>query len=473
MSQEVVAIFDVGKTNKKFYLFNRQYEPVFESSERFEEVKDEDDFPCDDLPRLRDWIKFEFKEISKNPAFDVKAINFTAYGASLVHLNEKGYPVTPLYNYLKPLPEDVARQFYEKYGHQDDFAIRTASPAMGMLNSGLQLYWLKYKRPALFQEVKTTLHFPQYLSYLIVKKAFSEITSIGCHTALWDFQKNRSHDWVYAENLNHLFPPVVSTSSVETIQYKRKNILCGVGIHDSSAALVPYLIGLDSTFMLMSSGTWIITFNPFSEVPLTVEDLKRDCLQYMNYRGTPTKASRIFLGNEHDHSEKRIATHFNKSEKYHKSVVLDKTIIERLLANPFRKRKFFPQTMHKTGPLPDLNGPEVDLSVFNSYEEAYHQLVLDLVYLQALSLTLAKGSTDIEKVMITGGFCDNTLFMQLLASYFPEMNFYTSTLKRATAVGAALVLHRHWNDTQTLDHLFDFEKIDPLDLKGLRQYQLT
>jgi sugar (pentulose or hexulose) kinase len=168
-----------------------------------------------------------------------------------------------------------------------------------------------------------------------------------------------------------------------------------------------------------------------------------------------------------------MAAYFNKSEKYHKSVVLDKNIIERLLANPFRKRKFFPQTMHKTGPLPDLNGPEVDLSVFNSYEEAYHQLLLDLVYLQALSLTLAKGSTDIEKVMITGGFCDNTLFMQLLASYFPEMSFYTSTLKRATAVGAALVLHRHWNDAQTLDHLFDFEKIEPLDLKGLRQYQLT
>ena len=473
MSQEVIAIFDIGKTNKKFFLFNRRYEVVFERSQRFEEVEDEDGFPCDNLPGLRDWIRYEFKEISKNPEFDVKAINFTAYGASLVHLNDKGYPVTPLYNYLKPLPDDVAQQFYEKYGQQDDFAIRTASPAMGMLNSGLQLYWLKYKKPALFEQIKTTLHFPQYLSYLIVKKAFSEITSIGCHTALWDFQKDSSHAWVYAENLHHLFPPVVSSSSVEIFKYKKKNIMCGVGIHDSSAALVPYLMGVDAQFMLMSTGTWIITFNPFSEDPLTIEDLRRDCLQYMNYRGTPTKASRIFLGNEHDHQEKRIAAYFHKPEKHHQSVVLDKTIMERLLSNPLKKRKFYPQTMHKTGPLPDLTGPEVDLSVFNTYEEAYHQLVLDLVFVQAISLALAKGKTEIEKVFISGGFCKNTLFMQLLASYFPEMNFYTSTLDKATAVGAALVLHRHWNDNESLDHLFNFEKIEALTLKGLHQYQLT
>ena len=473
MSQEVIAIFDIGKTNKKFFLFNRQYETVYESSRRFEEIEDDDGYPCDDLPGLRDWIKHEFREISKNPAFDIKAINFTAYGASLVHLNDKGIPVTPLYNYLKPLPEAIARQFYEKYGQQDDFSIRTASPVLGMLNSGLQLYWLKYEKPEVFAQIKTTLHFPQYLSYLIVKKAFSEITSIGCHTALWDFHNDRSHDWVYNENLHHLFPPVVSTSSAETIRYKKKDILCGVGIHDSSAALVPYLVGVDARFMLMSTGTWIITFNPFSEDPLTVEDLRRDCLQYMNYKGMPAKASRIFLGNEHDHHEKRLAAHFNKSVKYHHSVVLDKSMMEQLLANPMKKKRFFPQTMHKTGPLPGLEGPEVDLSEFDSYEEAYHQLVLDLVFLQAISLKLAKGSTDIEKVFISGGFCQNTLFMQLLASYFPEMNFYTSTLEKATAIGAALVLHRHWNDNQPLGHLFNFEKIEPIALNGLQQYQLT
>ncbi len=472
MSQEVIAIFDIGKTNKKFFLFNRQYETVFESSRRFEEIEDEDGFPCDDLPGLHEWIKYEFREISKNTDFDIKAINFSAYGASLVHLNDKGVPVAPLYNYLKPLPEDIARQFYETYGQQDDFAIRTASPAMGMLNSGLQLYWLKYKKHEVFQQIKTTLHFPQYLSYLITKKAFSEITSIGCHTALWDFQKDRSHDWVYAENLNHLFPPVVSSSSVVPIKYKKKTILCGVGVHDSSSALVPYLLGLDTSFMLMSSGTWIITFNPFSEEPLSVEDLKRDCLQYMNFRSTPTRASRIFLGNEHNHHEKRLAAHFHKSEKYHQSVFLDKDIMEKLLANPLKKRKFFPQTMQNTGPFPELTGPETNLSVFKSYEEAYHQLVLDLVCMQAVSLKLAKGSTQVEKVLITGGFCENTLFMQLLAGYFPEMNFYTSTLKKASAIGAALVLHRHWNEEQPLDHLFDFEKIEPLEIKGLQQYQL-
>ena len=38
----VVAIFDVGKTNKKLFLFNEQYQIVFERSARFLETTDED-----------------------------------------------------------------------------------------------------------------------------------------------------------------------------------------------------------------------------------------------------------------------------------------------------------------------------------------------------------------------------------------------------------------------------------------------
>ena len=39
----VIAIFDVGKTNKKLLLFNEQYELVQEDSRPMDEITDEDE----------------------------------------------------------------------------------------------------------------------------------------------------------------------------------------------------------------------------------------------------------------------------------------------------------------------------------------------------------------------------------------------------------------------------------------------
>jgi glycerol kinase len=41
----VIAVFDVGKTNKKLFLFDQDYKIVYEKSARFTEIVDEDGFP--------------------------------------------------------------------------------------------------------------------------------------------------------------------------------------------------------------------------------------------------------------------------------------------------------------------------------------------------------------------------------------------------------------------------------------------
>src|ERR1700742_3783322 len=96
----VIAIFDVGKTNKKLFLFDKNYKIVFERSARFLETVDEDGFPCENLESLRQSVFDSLNEVSRLKQFDVKAINFSAYGASFVYLDENGKPLTPLYNYL-------------------------------------------------------------------------------------------------------------------------------------------------------------------------------------------------------------------------------------------------------------------------------------------------------------------------------------------------------------------------------------
>src|SRR5690606_6236149 len=107
--------------------------------------------------------------------------------------------------------------------------------------------------------------------------------------------------------------PLRASDTVVPATFPGNSYVVGTGLHDSSAALIPYLISFQEPFVLVSTGTWCISFNPFNTTPLTEEELKADCLCYMQYQGKPVKASRLFAGHEHEQAVKRIAQHFNQS----------------------------------------------------------------------------------------------------------------------------------------------------------------
>ena len=112
----VIAIFDIGKTNKKLFLFDESYQIVWEKSENFVEIPDEDGDFCDDVHQLRNWVATSLAEVMALPQYVVKAVNVSAYGASLVHIDADGEPLTPLYSYLKVYPAPLLRQFFDTYG---------------------------------------------------------------------------------------------------------------------------------------------------------------------------------------------------------------------------------------------------------------------------------------------------------------------------------------------------------------------
>lgn len=185
----VILIFDIGKTNKKTLLFDAQYQLVFENAIQFDEIKDEDGAACEDINALTNWVKSSFEILKKDARFEIKAVHYTAYGASFVYLNEAGEVVAPLFNYLKPFKSSTKELFEKLHGPVDQICLETASPDLGNLNSGLQIFSIKVAQPHLFKSIKWALHLPQYLHYIITGELASDITSIGCHTMLWDFKK--------------------------------------------------------------------------------------------------------------------------------------------------------------------------------------------------------------------------------------------------------------------------------------------
>jgi sugar (pentulose or hexulose) kinase len=438
MSLPVIAVFDIGKTNKKLFLFNELYQIVFEKSEHLSETVDEDGDPCEDVQLLKSLVEDGLKAVLASPDFDVRAINFSAYGASFVYLDENGQTVGHLYNYLKPYPEKVRKQFYDSYGGENLFSFQTASPVLGSLNSGMQLYRLKYERPELFNRIKYALHLPQYLSYIVSDKAFSEITSVGCHTNLWHFQNSDYHFWVKREGLLEKFPLIAPSDMVVNPRVSDHVYAVGIGLHDSSAALIPYLVSFTEPFVLISTGTWAISLNPFNQNPLTKEELECDCLCYLQYTGKPVKASRLFLGHNHDEQVERLAGHFNQNKEKYFTMPFDKDILSRC------DRWFDRNMTDKKSLLTQLKFASRDLSAFAGDQDAYHQLMYDLVVQQYVSTQLVLNS-DAKQIFVDGGFGSNSVYMNLLAIFFPQLKIYASSIPQATAIGAALAIHSMWN----------------------------
>ena len=447
----VILIFDVGKTNKKVLLFNQEYKLVLEKSVQLPEATDEDGDPCEDVALLSNWIMEMFREISADSAYEIVAVNFSAYGASFVHLGQNDKPASPLYNYLKPFPPELRNQFYDTYGGEVTVSKQTASPVLGNLNSGLQLYRLRYQKPDTFNQIKYSLHLPQFLSYLISGNTCSDITSIGCHTCLWDFTRSGYHEWVYREGIEAKLAPIRNGDDVVHIDLGGRRVAVGVGLHDSSAALIPYLSNFHEPFILISTGTWCISLNPYNQSPLTEDELKKDCLLYLAYKGNPVKASRLFAGYEHEEQVKRLAGFFKVEVNYYKQVAYNRNLISKLRDNPQVSGEG-----EAMNPGKSLFGGR-DLGEFNNYEEAYHQLISDLVQQQLLSTNLVLKDSRVKRIFVDGGFSKNPIYMHLLAAAFPDIEIFAASVAQATAMGAALAIHRFWNKNPLPENIIDLK----------------
>ena len=60
---DVIAVFDIGKTNKKLLLFDDQLKLISCDETRFETIVDEDGVECDDIDKMEQWIKLSVEDL--------------------------------------------------------------------------------------------------------------------------------------------------------------------------------------------------------------------------------------------------------------------------------------------------------------------------------------------------------------------------------------------------------------------------
>lgn len=458
MTIKTTLIFDIGKTNKKYFLFDEELRVVDQSMIRFDEIQDDDGDPADDLMALTDWILSTVNRILNEGKYILENINFSTYGASLVHLNKQGEVVAPFYNYMKPLPEDFFDNFFKKYGGRNTFSLNTASPILGMLNAGFQLHYLKEYKPQIHKKITHSLHFPQYLSYLFTNEMVSEYTSIGCHTSMWNFKKMEYHSWIRDSGFINQLPRIVPTDYSFQVKLQGHSVNIGVGIHDTSSAMIPYLLGIKEPFCLLSTGTWSLSMNAFNSKPLKDEELKKDCLNFLSFRGESTRVSRLHLGKEIRYQAKKIGRHFNCDYERYKSVTYDAGFISKRKSQNqllFNYQYLQPQMLEYK------NSQKENLGIFDSFEDAYRNLLDELVELQLASIQLTTEFKLMDRMFIDGGFAENEPFLQRLANKLPAVKIFASSFAQGSAVGAAMLM----NDLEELNlsNLFNFKQYMPTE----------
>jgi hypothetical protein len=197
--------------------------------------------------------------------------------------------------------------------------------------------------------------------------------------------------------------------------------------------------------------------NPFNETPLTVDELRCDCLSFLQYKGKPVKASRIFAGNEHEEQVKRIAEYFHESVVRYRTMEFNRTTIATLQQRiPDVECKDTIQLINKS------LFAQRDLALFENDEEAYHQLIRDIITQQKASTGLILKGTNVTRLFVDGGFSKNSIYMNLLAAAFPKLEVFAASMAQATAVGTALAIHSSWND-----------KAIPADIIELKFYSVA
>ena len=425
----MIGVFDIGKTNKKLIIFNDDLEPILEDKIQIgDELRN--GILCERAEDIASWMKSSLKSMSSK--YPVKSICVSTHGAAIVYL-EKGKLAMPAISYEHEIPPHIKKEFFEEFGSAWELYAVTGSPPLGQLqNVGIQVYWVSKQFPEIYSRVDEILFLPAYLTYELSGAHASEITSVGCHTYLWDLRNSK---WSFiAERLgvDSRSPELRAVwEQVGKVEVNGSAIITP-GIHDTNASVLPFAKLRREDLILVSTGTWCAYLNPTAEFKPRKEDLYRDVLYFVSAFGKPLKTARFRGGGEHDHYTDMIIKKFNTDPR---SMTPRAEIINEIVGKC--EDFILPGLVKEAGPF-RREKPEILGSAFlKDPAHAYHLLNLYLAMTSYVSINLVSERKPAH-IIIHGGFVKNNIYCSLLSTLFPDSQVTKSMFGEITSLGAAM-----------------------------------
>jgi sugar (pentulose or hexulose) kinase len=294
-----IAVIDIGKTNAKVALVDRESLSEIAVTKRPNAVLKGPPYPHYDAEGLWQFILDGLKRFQSE--FGVDAISITTHGASAVLLDADGNLAAPALDYEFDGPDTLAADYD---AIRPPFA-ETGSARLPLgLNLGAQLFWQFRTFTELKAKTRTILTYPQYWAFRLSGVAVNEVTSLGCHTDLWMPDEGRYSSLVERDGWTALMAPVARAAdrlgpilpdiAAKTGLAAETPVICG--IHDSNASLYAHLASRQAPFAVVSTGTWVISM-AVGGAKVTL-DPARDTLVNVNAYGDPVPSARFMGGRE-------------------------------------------------------------------------------------------------------------------------------------------------------------------------------
>lgn len=421
MSQNsVISVIDIGKTNAKVALVDEKLLTEVAVVTQPNQVLPSPPYPHFDVDNI---YLFIISSLSKYATeFDIKAISVTTHGACCALIGDDGELVTPVMDYEFEGLEST-RASYDKV--RPKFS-ETGSPKLPVgLNLGAQIFWIFDNFSEIKAQTKHIVTYAQYWSFKLTGILKNELTSLGCHTDLWDPYNAKYSSMVHELGWLDKMAPVAKANEqlgmilpqVSLQTGLKPNVPVYCGIHDSNASLLPHLITENAPFSVVSTGTWVIAMAiGGAQIEL---DPKRDTLINVNGFGEPVPSARFMGGREFE------ILMANRSDKF------DPSDVEFILQNEVM---LMPSIMQNSGPFHGLHHRwtfEPSTLTDGQYFTAV-SFYLALMTAFCLSLIGAKG-----KKIVEGPFSKNTLYCDMLAT--ATLSTIQPSRGTGTSVGAALL----------------------------------
>ncbi len=455
MKIQALAVLDIGKTNKKITVFDTKLKLRDKVAHNFD-TRIVDGVELEPLDDVREWMIEQLAKLSVQ--YEIQAIAISTHGAAVVTIDEDGQIACPVVSYTHEVDESLHDRFFQAAGNRDELQQRTATVEIRpLINPAKLLFFTRERWPDEWARVRTVLFLPQYFAYVLTGNVECDFTYVGCHSYLWDFGTWDWSDVTTQIGIEHALPgtPGPSWKSAGTVSPEISeqcalgpNVPVTVGIHDSNASLLPYLVSrTDSRFVLNSTGTWCVAMHPDTAVEFQAEEIGKSVFFNISAYGDPVKTS-ILAGGLEFESYSTVIKELHSASDFPK---FDQTLYQRVIS----QRRYFiiPGILRGAGQFPDSRPRVVDGGREYLYEDIINGSVVPPLFqdlpaaFATLNLSIAfQSKIALERVGLKagmdifteGGFRYNGDYNTLLATFFPENNVYLSDLEEATSFGAAL-----------------------------------
>jgi sugar (pentulose or hexulose) kinase len=431
-----IAVFDIGKTNVKLSLVEAG--DIRHNLVALNKVVPGPPYPHYDEAALWAFLKKGLASLARSA--DITDIVIVAHGAACVLLDAENELALPILDYEAP----IADAEYDRIA--SPFSETFTPPMANGLVVGKQVHWQAATFPEAFRRVSRIVTYPQYWSFRLSGVLSSEVTSLACHTGLWQPAAGGYSGFVHRMGWEAMFPPLRKASeilgpvspAVRAETGLPEDCRVRVGIHDSSASFLRHRLSRPLPFAVVSTGTWVVNMAAGADVAGLPEN--RNCLANVDALGVPVPCCVFMGGREFSRLTEGLSGAITNLEA---------------AAAVVRKKAFL------VPPVADVGGPFAGLPIgrtggdkLESEEEIVARACLYLALMTDYCLDLLKAK---GPVIVEGSLIGNELYLSALAGLRRPETVLVSSDSTGTISGAMLLADAKVEDSTSIVEPIEFK----------------